>query len=355
MSVCKISNIGLYVTKLCDRNCGYCLLDTVPTSEPDIMSLETAVGSVTTLVSNAAEKVEIEFFGGEPLCSIDRIFEIITELKERVTTQIEFTLWTNAVRFSVEHWEAMRNEDMTFIINGYLESQEEDYVSQPQQLKSMLQARGPGLRKGIFEFPDRFALTWLVQSSKQDLTQIAVEVGNIGFSRLYFLPERDKQNQVRWTEDEFDQILQRYGELIDWYFSEECPTEFKVEPLESVHRHLKSPNTRQRCGFCRTSVAVSTSGLVCPCYTVIGEKPFSLGHYRDNEVVNEQLEKLKALSYCVPVFCSKCEALNTCGGVCIYEKIIASKKGTPFAKPNDCGLQLFLRKQLLSASWEGLK
>jgi radical SAM protein with 4Fe4S-binding SPASM domain len=344
----NIHNIGLYVNKVCDHRCGYCLLNTVPPMEPEIMSLEVAVESVTKLISEKAKKIEIEFFGGEPLCSIIRIFEITNHLKEHFKIPIEFSLWTNAAKFKVEYWDYFKNNNFYFFINGYLEEQELNHETQPIQLKNLLKNRGKGLKNGLRDDPNRFSLIWLVQSSKQDLKEIAISASSLGFSKIYFLPERDKLNQLKWNQNDYKNILERYRSLILWYLSIQQRPSITVEPLESIIKDINKPDKALRCNLCDTSLVISTSGLVCPCYTVIGEGKFCLGHYKDSTGIRNQLTNLKNIAFSVPQFCQECILLNICGGVCIYEKLVAIKNNQKLIQPNDCELQIFLISTLMN-------
>lgn len=138
----NITSLGFYVTKKCGQHCQYCLLDTVPGSEPDQMDVKTAIQAAQLFFDPQAESLEIEFFGGEPLNCISLLRDIYREITELFPDKIKVNLWTNAMGLTRRCWELIREWDVTLFVNGYLEEQESYHEKQPNQLLALFDTRG---------------------------------------------------------------------------------------------------------------------------------------------------------------------------------------------------------------------
>lgn len=198
------------------------------------------------------------------------------------------------------------------------------------------------MHQALSEARSRIYLVWLVQSSAQDLVEIASAAQKAGFHNLMLLPERDKFNVIRWQPEDRQQILERYKDLLNWYSTEGREPEFKITFIEQALRSIRSNTPTSRCDFCHSCLAISPSGMISPCYTVIGESHHQIGHISVPDVIASSLNKVRLVDKHQHPVCEKCSALKMCGGVCIYEKLVADQNG--LVLPSDCDLQKLIHE-----------
>lgn len=101
-----ISTLVLNITTGCNLSCSYCYKEdlTTPAKSRD-MDIATARKSVDLLLEESAErkKVNLVFFGGEPLRRLDYIKDVVTYAETRgreVGKDVDFSLTTNATLLS---------------------------------------------------------------------------------------------------------------------------------------------------------------------------------------------------------------------------------------------------------------
>ncbi|MEA2626729.1 MAG: uncharacterized protein QOD06_2774 [Candidatus Binatota bacterium] len=97
-----LSTIVLNVTTGCNLSCGYCYKEDLATpARGERMTFETAVQAIELLLVQAASRprVNVVFFGGEPLSNLPLVRRVVEHAEERVTAagkQVDFSLTTNA-------------------------------------------------------------------------------------------------------------------------------------------------------------------------------------------------------------------------------------------------------------------
>jgi pyruvate-formate lyase-activating enzyme len=86
----------LMVTRSCELRCGYCFVQKTETGLE--MSLETALRGVDLIMSSERERLEVQFFGGEPSRRWDIVSETMTYANDhpgRNGRRLQFVLTTN--------------------------------------------------------------------------------------------------------------------------------------------------------------------------------------------------------------------------------------------------------------------
>jgi uncharacterized protein len=103
-----LSTIVLNVNTGCNLSCTYCYKEDLATpAAGQRMSLDTAVGAFELLLREAADRprVNVVFFGGEPLTAMPLIHDVVAYAEERATEAgkaVDFSLTTNATLLSDE-------------------------------------------------------------------------------------------------------------------------------------------------------------------------------------------------------------------------------------------------------------
>ncbi len=112
-----LSTLVLNVNTGCNLSCSYCYKEDLATpAEGDRMDFETAARSVDLLLAEGAsrERINISFFGGEPLSNVALIRQVVDYTEERCAEEgktIDFSLTTNATLLTeklVDYFDAHR-------------------------------------------------------------------------------------------------------------------------------------------------------------------------------------------------------------------------------------------------------
>jgi uncharacterized protein len=112
-----LSTLVLNVNTGCNLSCSYCYKEDLATpAAGDRMGFETAARSVDLLLAEAAqrERINISFFGGEPLSNMALIHQVVDYAEERCAEEaksVDFSLTTNATLLTeelVEYFDAHR-------------------------------------------------------------------------------------------------------------------------------------------------------------------------------------------------------------------------------------------------------
>ena len=107
----NIERLMLMITRSCELRCSYCFVQKTETGL--VMNRKTAQKSVDLLMSSQATKLEVQFFGGEPIREWELLLFIIQYAYEhplRGERRIEFVLTSNGI---------LLNEHQIAILSSY--------------------------------------------------------------------------------------------------------------------------------------------------------------------------------------------------------------------------------------------
>jgi uncharacterized protein len=327
-----IINISLFLSQECNMHCIYCYGVGGEYAQRGRMSEEMAFRAVDWLIANSgsAERVNICFFGGEPLLNFSVMKQTVSYAREKAAEQskkITFWITTNGSLLSEEILSFLKEEDISPMISfdGLPE-----YQNRQRPFKDgrgsydTIYANLLKLRTFLPHLTGR-ATIW------RDADPSLVKDGMIkaGFSTCYIAkasPVLLDAHQIDMPQDDGlgEQTLKR---MMDFNRKE-------VEELFAVIRERKIDKDRlppllarladiccgrkrhYSCGIGKGMVGISITGDIYPCHRFAGQDDIRMGNideYRAEGLTDYHRAGVDQL----PV-CRSCWARYYCGGGCLY-------------------------------------
>lgn len=332
-----VTNMALFVTQTCNMRCFYCYGNGGEYGQRGVMTQETAFQAVEWLMKNSkdAGKVNIGFFGGEPLMNFPLIQQVVAYAKAvsiKRDKEITFNMTTNASLLTHKVITFMKNEKIDALIS---------FDGPPE-----IQNRQRPFRNGRGSYNRVFANVRRLRAAIPNLSARATLCGDsdpfvvrnamdeAGFAHCHLmsaspsiLGRRDsagaaeykaKTSQLR-SEKMIAYNKAEMENLLDDIKNRRIDPEYPPAALTVLADLVRSQRRHVGCGAGRGMRAVSVDGHVYPCHRLVGLEDFRLGHILDyrgdeiNEYHRAVVENLPA--------CRACWARYLCGGGCFYNNL----------------------------------
>jgi uncharacterized protein len=324
-----VVNICLFLTQECNMRCVYCYGDGGHYAGKGMMTEETAFRAVDWLMKNSkkAERVNIGFFGGEPLLNFSLMKKIVPYAKEQGTTkgkQVFFSITTNGSLLNEEIITFLKEEKIKIQISfdgpsEYQNSQRpfkngkgsyDKVFANIQKLRTAiphLTARAtlcgeadPFLVKEAMERAE--FTTWFITKASPVLLNMQLAV--IPSDR-----EEASQRMLAFNHKEKEQLLAAIRER-----------KINKDYLPGILHVMTEMDFGQKrhygCGIGKGMVGISVSGDIYPCHRFVGIEELRLGNIADYHI--EGLNHYwRAVVDHLPE-CASCWARYFCGGGCFY-------------------------------------
>ncbi len=310
----------------CNMRCSYCFAGQgTYRGERGLMPLEVAQKAVDLLLekSGPLRKLEIDFFGGEPLLDFSVLKKTVLYGKERAEREgkeIGFTVTTNALMLSDGIAEFLNEMNMRVVLS--IDGRQEDHdkfrllndgrgshALVLSRIKRFLSSRGERL----------YYLRGTYTAETLDFLNNALYLFDLGYSevsmepvvalpdepysiRLEHLPEIFHQYEL--LAKEIDRREKNGRELHFFHF------EVDTTGLTCVSKRLAG------CGAGVEYLAVTPSGALYPCHQFVGRTDFQMGTVWEGVTNQEKLEEFRHLSFLEKENCSACWARYLCSGGC---------------------------------------
>ena len=293
----------IHTTGQCNLKCKYC-----GGSFPKQMvpwKIKYNIDSIKEIAKD--EKIDICFYGGEPLLNVDFIKEVVDSVPAR-----RFAIQTNGLlvkEYSSKFWKSF--DTVLLSIDGTREVT--DFY------------RGRGIYDRVIE-----SAQFLKKSGyKGDVVarMALAEEGNVfrDVTHLLSLKLFDHvhwQLNVVWSQawKDFNKwsyinYIPGIKKLIDyWIYNMEKGRILGIAPFQGIFKRMIYGGEAPPCGAGTDMLAISTDGRVLACPIAIEEKWAEL----------TTLEKLKKWDFRTPFIkepCAQCEVFKECGGRCLYANI----------------------------------
>lgn len=313
-----ISSITLMISQECNLRCKYCYGEGGEYSHKGKMSIEVAKKAVDFFISQAnGDKLNICFFGGEPLMNFDVVREIVSytkALEKSTGKKFTYCMTTNATLIDEEIQRFLRENkiSLTVSMDGTKETNDAN--------RFFLN------RKGAYDIINKKALKLKNQVTVR--ATIAPPNLNIKENLLHIINELGYR-QVAWaeadnlfTEEAYEELFKNMVDFLD-----EMKKLIKENKYEEIKRFHSFTNMLKKfnhdglrckgCGAGTNMVAIDIDGKVYPCHRFVGIDAASLGNVTNG--INED-----HTFYCQAFLgefekCRLCMARSICGGGCINE------------------------------------
>ena len=357
----NLKALCLHVAHDCNLRCEYCFA-----SEGDynsgrkLMSKEVALKAVDYLVENSGgrQKIEIVFFGGEPLMNFDVVKEVVKygrEIEKKGNKRFHFTITTNGVLLDPEKINFINEQMDNVVISVDGRKEKHDAIRHTINGKGSYDTIIPKIQKLI---KGRNGKSYFVRGTfttkNKDFSKDVMHLADLGFKEISVEPVVGSGTDLHFTESDLPEIMNEYEDLALQYIEQLK----KKDPFRFYHFYINlegGPCLFKRvtaCGAGYEYLAVSPDGKLYPCHQFVGEDKFVVGDiYKGifNQTLCDVLEENTVFE---KDLCRKCWAKLYCSGGCHAN---AYYTNADIKKPNEISCQLQKKRMecaLMIAAWQ---
>ena len=271
----------LGLTNDCNLACNYCFVK----QQPKSMTYEIAEQAILWLqnnykAKNRTEKMNVVFFGGEPLLKFN---EIIVPIVEKYCNIATFSITTNGILLDEDKIDFFYKYGINILLSF-------------DGIKKVQNAQRPGKNCDSFDtvlknipylllrFPNTTMRATLTKESVNYLYDTVLMAEELGFKSIMFTPNAYE----KWDSSTgaiYEKQLKQIGLHIYKSFFNNHENCIKVVPLiktfnkieDSLENKLKYNNSLHRCGLGTTSCAITPEGFIIPCQEKTSNPTYILG------------------------------------------------------------------------------
>lgn len=320
----SVNDMTLQITRMCNFDCRYCLYageeGIERTHENDNMSLEVAYKSIDFLFAHSCDsnKINIAFYGGEPLLN----FELIQKVVEYVKTKF----YSKAIQYSMTSNGSILNEEIVhFLIeNNFFLSISLDGPEHVQNKHRTFRNTGKGTFNTVMRnvqyikknFPDFFY-------KNLSFTPVVIDDENYEIVSSFFSQHDILKTNVT--------PLKANLNGIDYYLSSASDIDnssirnidkdsagINDDALHSLrnmyNRKTPIPSVWHHNGQCVPGIQrvfVDCHGILFPCEKVVENKAFVIGNIEEGFNINKIIEML-SIGKLSEERCKNCWAMRFC-------------------------------------------
>lgn len=325
-----IKAMCLHVAHTCNLNCSYCFACQGKFHGPDaIMSFEVGKKAIDFLVAHSGlrKNLEVDFFGGEPLCNFEVVKQIVAycrSIEKEKNKNFRFTLTTNGVLLNDDVIDFL-NEEMNNVVLS-LDGRKEIH----DRLRKFMDGRGsydtivPKFQNFVKKrqngkLSTEYYMRGTYTRYNLDFTKDLFQMLDLGFDKLSIEPVvSSEETDYSLREEDLPKIYEQYDILA----KEMIKRKKAGNPFTFYHYMVdlsEGPCIYKRitgCGCGTEYLAVTPTGEFYPCHQYVGDKRFILGNVDDGIVANDLRDEFKLCNAYSREECRNCWAKLYCSGGC---------------------------------------
>jgi len=321
----NLKALCLHVSHDCNLRCEYCFASEGDyNSGRELMSEEVAIKAVDYLVANSGgrHKIEIDFFGGEPLMNFE-VVEAVVKYGRRIEKEsgklFHFTITTNGMLLNDYRIDFInKNMDNVVIsIDGRKESH--DPVRHDCNGKGSYDKIVPLAQKLV---AGRNGKSYFVRGTftakNKDFSNDVMHLANLGFKEISVEPVVGSGSDLYFKESDTPDLLNEYENLAIKYI-EKLSSDDKFRFYHFYINLDDGPCLFKRitaCGAGYEYMAVSPDGKLYPCHQFVGQEEFVVGDIYHGIFNNKLCMELKNNTIFEKEACRECWAKLFCSGGC---------------------------------------
>lgn len=315
-------SLCLIVSHACNLACSYCSLGSV-THEGKIMSPEIAKRSLDWLVPSApGTKIDIDFFGGEPLMAWDTVVQTIEYAKEigqKFGKNIRWSLSTNGLGLDDEKLDYLDKNYVSLVLSLDGTKPVNDIHRKTKSGEGSFDAVMANILK-VAKRRDRGYYVRGTYSGKTiHFADQVIALHEMGINSLAFEPVITNDPEIAINFDQLPTLRQEYEKLGQYYIDQKL----SGKPFKFYHFEMNlenAPCVRKSAGGCGAGceyLAISPDGSMFACHQLDGIDKFRLGTLDGppDKQIYEGWTKSNHLSY--KPECLNCWAMLLCSGGCL--------------------------------------
>lgn len=310
----------------CNIRCGYCFASTGDYhGGRKLMPIEIAKGAIDFLLNTSGDRkrLEVDFFGGEPLMNFDVVRETVKygrEKQKEYNKRIGFTITTNGTLLNDEI-EAFINENMDNVVVSI-----DGRKSVNDKMRRFPDGRGtfddilPKIKNFIDKRGDKsYYIRGTFTANNLDFSEDVIFLADQGFKEISIEPVVAEGNKAyALKEEHLPFIYQQYEQLVQKYL------EYQENGKGFRYYHFLmdldgGPCIYKRVTSCGSGVeyfAVTPDGELYPCHQFVGREEYLIGNIKEG-ITNKNLQrKFEENTVYHKEKCSDCWAKFYCSGGC---------------------------------------
>ncbi|WP_406677293.1 thioether cross-link-forming SCIFF peptide maturase [Moorella sp. ACPs] len=330
----SLQALCLHVAHDCNMRCRYCFAGGGPFGgERGLMSRETGYQALDLLFkeSGIRPRVEVDFFGGEPLLNFSVVQALVAYGREKAAAagkKISFTLTTNGLGLTPAIEEYLIENQISVILS--LDGRPEVHDLNRRTLT------GQGTYHLVVPREQHFVAAyeqgdyWVrgtYTRQNLDFTRDILHMVELGFRHLSLEPVvAAPEDEYAIREEDLDLLAAQYRHLARAYLEARA----KGTPFNFFHFNIDpsgGPCLTKRltgCGAGTSYLAVTPGGDLYPCHQLVRSKDYCLGNVREGILRPDIREDFRQAHVYNQPACSRCWARFYCSGGCHAANLAAT-------------------------------
>ncbi len=321
-----IKALCLHVAHTCNLSCSYCFASQGKYhGERAVMSFEVGKAALDFLVANSGShrNLEVDFFGGEPLCNWQVVKDLVAyarSIEKEKKKNFRFTLTTNGVLVDDEVIEFANREMHNVVLSLDGRPEVNDRFRVDAAGRGSYETIVPKFKKFAAARGDKnYYMRGTYTHHNTDFVNDIIHMADLGFTQLSMEPVVcSPDDPCALTEDDLPVLFEQYellaGEMLKRR-REGRPFEFYHYMIDLGH----GPCIYKRiagCGSGTEYLAVTPWGELFPCHQFVGDEKYSMGNVWDGVTNTELRDEFKTCNAYSRPECRDCWAKLYCSGGC---------------------------------------
>lgn len=322
-----IKALCLHVAHSCNLACTYCFAGQGKYKGEDaLMSFETGKCALDFLIEHSGSRrnLEVDFFGGEPLCNFEVVKELTAyarSIEKQHNKNFRFTLTTNGLLIDDEVIDFCNREMSNVVLSLDGRPEINDRFRKTINGKGSYDVILPKFQKLVKARRGKdYYMRGTYSRHNTDFVNDILHMADLGFSELSMEPVvAAPGDPYSLREEDLPILLEQYdllGREMDQRRKEGRPFTFYHYMID-----LKGgPCIVKRvsgCGVGTEYMAVTPTGELYPCHQFVGDERFRLGNVFTGIDNEEMHQKFKGCSVYAHRECDDCFARFFCSGGCV--------------------------------------
>jgi len=316
----------LHVAHDCDMRCGYCFAGTGGFGGARaLMPAEVGIAALDLLfeASGHVGRLEVDFFGGEPLMNMPAVRRIVShgqELERRTGKTLKFTLTTNALGLTDEVGAFLNDNDIAVVLSLDGRAWVHDAVRRGDDgSPTFARCAANALKFVNSRRGGEYYVRGTYTRRNLDFVDDVLFLADMGFETISFEPVvASPQSPYSIREQDLGQVFASYDRLVqEMVRRRQAGHGFRFFHFDLDVAH--GPCLAKRlmgCGAGREYAAVTPEGQLYPCHQFVGRAGFDMGSVHDGITEPHISEEFGAAHIYSKPACTGCWARFMCSGGC---------------------------------------
>ena len=360
----EVKALCIHICHDCNLRCRYCFADEgAYHSKREFMSEQTAKRAIDFLIENSGnrKKLEVDFFGGEPLMCLDVIKNVVAYAKEKAAAkgkQFLFTTTTNALLLNDDAIDFFNREMENVVLSVDGRPEVHDAIRKTVNGKGSFGLVIGNIKKFVASRGDKhYYVRGTFTAKNLDFASDVLYLADSGFDSISMEPVVTDIDDLAIKEEHLPKILSEYERLCDEYLARYE----RGNGFNFFHFNVDlegGPCLSKRvtaCGAGNEYFSVAPNGDIYPCHQFVGDEKFKMGNVYEGKIDGSIRSVFAQNCLFTRNKCSDCFAKYICSGGCSANNYhFMGDMNEPYSvtcammkKRIECGMHVLARKKAL--------